>query len=446
MATTQLPVQGVFDKESGALLGFAVPGGSTVSAGGGGLVSRLRSAYARAAASNPLKNGVMASPPTVTPYGVMTGTVRTILLNAAGNSKFFRFRGAPVEVPQYVSTAAGYYQVRGIRASAAASYGFQLGGWSVTFVTNAPVFKPLLIGNAAGYRYQVAVNDQLTQAETSYYTLSTFDNSGTDQAGLLMDFGASSEWRTVTIYGNGDGGIAGVEIPEDYALAPVIGEVAPRLCVISDSYIAAGLSETSGVAFGAYPAQENMRSVAAHLSGWDLVPSAITGTGYVATNGAWATPEAMWDMRITDSVLTAPDAYVVALGYNDKDQQAATVTEKAKGMLGKLRAADPSKPVLVLGPWPGAENRSAALLATEAAIQSAVESFGDPLMRFQPLNNRPDYWLDGTRSQGTPTGGTAGMSRYLIGYDRIHLTRAGARHHAQRFVDDVMAGFGEIGL
>lgn len=34
MATTQLPVQGVFDKETGSLLGFAVPGGSTVSANG----------------------------------------------------------------------------------------------------------------------------------------------------------------------------------------------------------------------------------------------------------------------------------------------------------------------------------------------------------------------------------------------------------------------------
>ncbi len=164
----------------------------------------------------------------------------------------------------------------------------------------------------------------------------------------------------------------------------------------------------------------------------------MTSTGYItrANVGDFDSVEQMWDYRLEDCAGTEPDAISVMMGYNDR--VSTLLPSDVIDRLRRVRAAFPNVPIHVGGPWPGVENFSARIVATEQAIAAGVESMADPLIEFVPTIRRGDPWLTGAASQGTP-GGATGNSRYLIGYDNIHPTRRGAVHHARRWAEDFLA-------
>lgn len=210
-------------------------------------------------------------------------------------------------------------------------------------------------------------------------------------------------------------------------------EYSPTIVVLSDSYFD-GTTSPQLQRFYSLPGALRART------GWNVVCNAIGGSGYVAETTA--DQSASNSYRWGDVALAAPDAVSVCIGYNDAATSVASadVLSAARVTLAGVRAAvGATVPIVVFGPWPGALNLSAGLLAIEGAIESAVLSIGDDRIKFVPVSTGDTPWVSGdgdTNSAGT----VAGNSAVITGDDGNHLGGSyGVSMFAEKIISELVA-------
>lgn len=154
----------------------------------------------------------------------------------------------------------------------------------------------------------------------------------------------------------------------------------------------------------------------------------VGSTGYISTAGG--TRSKLRD-QLPNIVNQAPfDMFVISHGYNDASSTPAALAMEALAAYRTLRAMYPTTPIVVLGCQAGAGGPSAAQIAAENAIASAVAAFADPLCKFAPVSTDAPTWLNGTGKIGATNG--SGNSDVYIDPDGAHPSLAGAEFLAYR--------------
>jgi lysophospholipase L1-like esterase len=174
----------------------------------------------------------------------------------------------------------------------------------------------------------------------------------------------------------------------------------------------------------------------------NLISSGSGGTGYL--NSVSGTKYTM-RQRINDLLGPNPDIIGIAMGVNDTGFTVSDVQTELGLTIDAIRAARPTVPLFIFGPWHYA-SQIAAVRNIEGGIKSTVEArmAADDNLFFVPVtgtgaaNDKP--WFFGTGRTGAPAsdgnadlyvGGTDGS-------DTIHPSPAGHFHLGRRGADGIL--------
>jgi lysophospholipase L1-like esterase len=386
------------------------------------LGAKLRRLAKQTEFTGPLSvNGVMASPPSVTTSAsAPTGAVTRI---DPGSTSAYRQIGGVMTSHYWAMSAYPAFVV--------------CNGWTVEFVTDAPIFTFMLAGSSY---YRILVNGQfISQAYSTYsgtyYVTVNFINNALTFTGSLsaattgtlssaftgvtgvyaIQFSDGSVRNTtltngstaVSWYGavtatasanycarqarkiryesgSSGAGFYGVYIGTYDQLLPPDSQDAIRAIFAGDS-VTAGTGTTASIG-SAYC------FTAAKLLGWDDPwASGGAGSGYINPG----TGSANLPTRLATDVLAySPDVVVFSMGVNDYSYSTSAIQSAAAGVFQTTRLALPKAPIFVVGSWPYNNvaarpliNQQAATAAILAGLQQAdpsgyasgLSAFVDPI-------------------------------------------------------------------
>ncbi len=193
------------------------------------------------------------------------------------------------------------------------------------------------------------------------------------------------------------------------------------MLVVTDSYG----DYTSGTAGVAAPASL-FHHAARRLGIADLRLAAIGGTGWKAGT---ATTTGRGRLPGVQTANPSADLIVTALGTNDTDT-AANIGAEVALYLADVRVRWPNAIHFVLGPWPKNTGPSAALIAYDAAIGTAVAAFGDARTMFIPVSpSVAEAWTAGTGYNGSNATDRSSLAQ---GPDANHLNDLGKTDFGNR--------------
>ncbi|GAA4856526.1 hypothetical protein GCM10023201_58650 [Actinomycetospora corticicola] len=174
------------------------------------------------------------------------------------------------------------------------------------------------------------------------------------------------------------------------------------VAIIGDSF-------TTGTAQGGTGAA-NWASIVGGPRNWTITPTAVGGTGYVATIPG-TRPYA--SAQLGTALAAAPRLVIVEGSRNDAGTAPARVGSEATALYREIRSRAPQARLVVIGPVWSDGNAPAPVLTVRDAVRTAALAAGA-----QWVDPVADGWF------ARPTG--------LIGADRIHPTDAGHRLMAER--------------
>lgn len=174
------------------------------------------------------------------------------------------------------------------------------------------------------------------------------------------------------------------------------------VAIIGDSF-------TTGTAQGGTGAA-NWASVVGGPRNWAITPTAVGGTGYVATVPG-SQPYAA--AQLGAALAAAPRLVIVEGSRNDAGTAPARVGAAATDLYRRIRGGAPQARLVVIGPVWSDGDAPAPVLAVRDAVRTAALAAGA-----QWIDPIADGWF------ARPAG--------LIGADRIHPTDAGHRLMAER--------------
>ena len=355
-----------------------------------GIGSRLRAAARAAAASNPMINGVMGSPPTVS-------------ISASHNSALttnvdFRVVGAPIEMAGSNLDSNGYLYSAGQHFYGNTTVYFA----RISFMTDAPIFEFDLLGTG---QYVNFIVDGVYVTATSSPTLSNARYCQLDFSGV-----GGRKLRKITLEVPIYQVVRGVHIlPTDTLIAPPTKSI--QALFLGDSISNGQLADTQDGLF--FP------SVTASHLGWLAYNMGLSATGYVS-RGTY--PTADMASRATNSIIPYnPDVIVVALGVNDYNQSIPAVQAQATVLINTIRTLLPITPIFVLGPWYTIAATGATLTALAAGIKAGVLAPMTGNVWF--IDNIAAKWQTGTGSTGATAGD--GNGDFYMGTTPPHPGDAG---------------------
>lgn len=202
-----------------------------------------------------------------------------------------------------------------------------------------------------------------------------------------------------------------------------------KMVMMGDSYTA-GITNSvaAGLAANALPLG------IARLTGWDVYSHGQSGTGYIGTPGAPATPYASSD-RMAALALVPSSLNLIYIGGsgNDRSFTASALATAATAAWDTIAAARPGVPIVVAGPQPINQTYNGGVAAHNTALKNAA--LAHPAVRGYIDWVTPDLWWTGT-GNSTARNGT-GNSDQFIGSDGIHPSNVGYDYIARRTVSEL---------
>jgi lysophospholipase L1-like esterase len=403
--------------------------------------AKLRRLSRAARYRNQYVNSVMSSPPTITtstsaPSGVSLGF--NFITAPAVPGAFREFGGdALVYSTNYhrypVATLGG----GGVNGNCA--NGRNATTWQVEFMADAAKVAVRVAGTTLPFRFLV---DAGGSAGLQYVdTTGTVPASSSGRNYILLDFSAvgGRAMRRIVVEGEQAMAMEGANVQPTEGVYQTDGADILRAVVIGDSL-------TEGV--GATVRNDSWANVMCRALGLrDVRASGMGSTGYLKTlspnlltaRGRIADATGAADAGNGIPSFTAPDVVFVAMGINDTASSGAAIQAEVLAYLQALRAALPTVPVFVLGPWPGSTGPSGTITTIEASVSAAVTQAGDGSSLFYFVAVSADTngaWISGT-GKTTATTGT-GNSDVYTGSDGTHPNTAGHKFLGLRAADAVM--------
>ncbi len=330
--------------------------------------ARRLTQYARF--NNPRLRPVMASPPTIT-----TGTSLP-----SGQSNQFAWNGSRASAINLYSgqssSLAGYRGCLGSTVSGVRNSGHS----RIEFNTDAAKVTLNFFGLDSTGAYRFIIDGQYASLAATAPGLSGSHFVTLDFTGFTTPFGGANAVKNIVVELTSLFGSVYVGATETVFKPP--GDVV-SMSVLGDSYTA-----DAGATFPF----NGFRHVMGDMLGIrDVRGLGIGSTGYLATaSGTQLTARG----RIPDVVFANADIVAICMGHNDAAFLAGLPAELAL-FFPALRAAVPTKPIIVFGTFNG--NQTTALLPVEAAILAAFTAWADPLSYYIPVTNA---------AQGAPFTGT----------------------------------------
>lgn len=360
----------------------------------------------RAAVSNPRKDGVMSSPPTVTADGTTLPAGQTNAYTLAAKPTTFRAVGGSM----YPSGShAGKVRSAVIAATGgnlSVNDGSQGSCWRLPLLVDAAKVSFRVKPTTAAFRFLVD-GQYVSTAGTN-----TIATSGSDEY-ISLDFG-SRALRRVTLEGQQNCAFVGVYVGSTEKVYAAPAADGPTAVLLGDSYAYGSTAAALGDSFG--------RVMADWLGIEAMTCSGSGGTGWATGSSAYR-----FDQRITNGDLSlggAPDVICLMASYNDRANSTATITANTLAGLQAARAAHPNALILVFGCFPGATGPSTGITDAENAVFAAVDSFGDAKTAKIPVSTiTAGALITGTGKVGTTTG--SGNSDIYTDTDGVHPPTAG---------------------
>jgi lysophospholipase L1-like esterase len=305
-------------------------------------------------APNPHNQTAMPSPPTITvtdttrpagltlEYKVSDGTVDPVATFTGGWPVYYGSGNAYRRFPVVTAWKSAAGNVGSGRDSVA---------WRAGFLVNAQKVSINITDSSLKFRF--IVGDRYTDL-AGHSAANTFGDCH-----FQLDFGSKAE-REIWVEGALDTGFKLIGVaPGD--TVKKLGRVKKRGLFLGDSFTQASGATLQG---------DGLALVCGDMLGiQDVHQSGCGGTGYVNTVGG--TKYKLSERLLTDAVDTGPwDMIKVSMGINDLAASGAEITAEAASVFSTLRAANPSTPIFVVGPWDQAA--PSAPLTGYATVKAAI--------------------------------------------------------------------------
>lgn len=401
MATTQLPIQGVFDKATGGLVGFAPPGTRVVSKSANGALLDILARHVAARGNNARVNSTIpvsadGVAPTSGQLGFTTSAAATLT-----NYTDYNLRGLTTNaVPENTWTAANNpFRLLG-------SMPHRLG--ASQFHGNTHWLRDGTSFGRAQARLQFAcdaINPVITMVAPNTLSLIVDDGTGsrrvdqitvtgTGQRDVALDFsqlgGRKRRVISILFSASDTGAIVTIKIPNSTNFYP-LDKRPPQIVILSDSL---GSTVKNGFSYDAFP------GVVSDYFGCEVYSFSEGSTGYT-TRGDGPTTKTTFAERI--AVLQSMPTYirptvgVFCGGVNDDYSNLTALTAAVEDAINKWQVAYPGAPLVVFGPWTGSGTSNIAQsTARETAIQQAVAKFDQTSVVFVPTMSAVPPYVSGS--------------------------------------------------
>jgi lysophospholipase L1-like esterase len=203
-------------------------------------------------------------------------------------------------------------------------------------------------------------------------------------------------------------------------------DLGPKAVIVGDSYLL-GISGTAspGVFLDRPWVWDGWGARAGRYLGWNVYPSAVSGTGYLATDSGTEVKYA--DRLTTDVVNLSPDIVVVSGGLNDQGLTLASVQTQVNAVYAALRTGLPNATIYALEPFSPLDTYDTNLGTIAGYISAAAAT--NNCTYISGCSN----WFTGSGYAGATSG--VGNSDIYIAPDGYHPTAAaGYPYLAERFV------------
>jgi lysophospholipase L1-like esterase len=203
---------------------------------------------------------------------------------------------------------------------------------------------------------------------------------------------------------------------------PTSRDVGPRVIVVGDSW---GTSFDTDVKW----VWDSYAVVAGRLLNWNIFPSFVSGTGYLADG--FGTGEANYGARFaTDVAALSPDIVVFTGGLNDNGYSPLTLVQTAiTSLFAAAKAALPATRFLVLSPFRSTDTYYTAINTIAGYLYAQALANGFTFV------GQPIEYIQGTGTVAAPTG--VGNSDFYTLADAYHLTPAGYEFLGRRLAADI---------
>jgi lysophospholipase L1-like esterase len=202
----------------------------------------------------------------------------------------------------------------------------------------------------------------------------------------------------------------------------------PKCMVIGDSF-------TEGV--GATWWWDSWAMTVGRRLGWNVYPSGLGGTGYLATSGG---TRATYRSRLASDVINqGPDIVIVSGGVNDWSVATPSQEQAEAGLLfAAIKAGLPFAKLIVVGNFnsggvTAVGNPSSFRDAQKAAAAGVADLFVDPII----YPGAAGSWFTGTGRVGAVAGN--GNSDFFTSADGVHPTQSGHDYLGDRVATAIAA-------
>ncbi len=376
---------------------------------------------------------VVSTPDPAAP--VVTSTITTSVLTAAGITKFFNpvtspssfvfGGGLPTPAPANPTTQVGFRAVHAYASKSGGTTGFDDGTntyfWSATFVTDAP---KVAIGVSSPAPATIIIDGR--KLFPGAYKGATVANP----IWFVLDFANAGgrKKRTITLEHSFNNRFAGVGVDPASTLSAPDATDKVRVAFLGSSIEAGGARFPILGSLG-WPVQVSK------LLGWaDPWNLGIGGTGYISNLGGQTFS---YIQHVDDAIRISPDIVVVGGPINDAGiATPSAITSAAVQLFQKLRTASPDVVIIAMGTFPGSSGPSAVRSKSEAAIEDAVQQLADPRLFFIPvISGSSGSIITGTGTTASPNG--TGNADFYISADGTHPTQAGIDYQAVVYAERI---------
>lgn len=414
MATTQMPIQGVYNSETGKLLGVATPGGSEIPLANSKLLELIRS-YELAKSNNSRINATIpvaaeSVAPTAGQIGFSVAAAGTI----ANYTEYTLALDATNAVPENsLANDGGFFRVLG-------GMPFQRGGalsvmthWlrdganfsrsfgKIQFSTDSPDIVFTMTGPN---KLWLVIDDGTGPKAAAAIDFSTGGGYKDVKVDLSQVGGRKRRIITVVTDSGDPGSIRSVKLPLTASVYRLDKRPA-QVVALTDSL---GNTVRNGSSFNSFTA-----TLADYLN-CDVWSFSEGSTGYT-TRGDGPTTKTTFAERI--DVLKAMPKYmrpslgIFCGGVNDPND--ANITTAVTDAITKWIAAFPGVPLIVTGPWSGSGSSNIAVaVSREAYIKAAVDKFDKNIVRFLPTMTATPPYISG--SGNTTTAANNGNADFIF--------------------------------
>lgn len=186
-----------------------------------------------------------------------------------------------------------------------------------------------------------------------------------------------------------------------------------------------GDSLTDGTFANSY--WESWACLAGQLLNWNVIPSPVGGTGYLA-NGGGGGKVKYRDRFVSDIVPIAPDQIVFSGSYNDSGFTPAAIQDEANALYALAKQTLPNANLIVVGPQvPVAVTAPGTYTYIRDALKAAAVANGAQFIDPVGYPNATS-WIT-----------AANQAAFISTIDNVHPTVEGHRYEAKRFASAQLA-------